>query len=168
MGTEGQTALFLLCIVLGGILGLIYDTLRLLRRMIPHRRIWVQLEDGLYWFLAAFFVFAVLLRENHGQMCFFLLLGLFGGLGLYALVCSHIIMSIGESILRLFQRLFLLLLEVILTPFRLLYLPFRTPIAKCHKFCKKHSQNILQSCRIYAKIKKSTLRRDFHFFRHKP
>ncbi len=168
METEGQTALFLLCVLLGGILGLIYDTLRLLRRMIPHRKLLVQAEDGLYWLLAAFFVFAVLLRKNHGQMCFFLLLGIFGGLGLYALICSHIVMALGEGVLHLIRKLFLLFLEIILTPFRLILLPLRTPFAKCNNFCKKHCQNILHSFRIYAKIKKSRLRRDFRFFRHKP
>lgn len=168
VSVQGQAALFLLCALLGGSMGLLYDGLRLLRRMIPHRRMLVQAEDGIYWMTVAVLVFAVLLRQNHGQIHLFLLLGIFGGMGLYGLTLSRLVMAVGEGVLRLVKRLLLLLLTIVLTPFRLLCLPFRRPAAKIAAFCAKQRKKYLQLCKVYVKIKAGTLRRDIRFLRRKP
>ena len=46
---QGQGSLFLCCLLLGGGMGLVYDGMRLARRILPHGVWAVQIEDGLYW-----------------------------------------------------------------------------------------------------------------------
>ena len=66
-----QARMFLLCIALGGGMGLLYDCLRVFRHSLHHKRFWVQAEDALFWLTAVFLVFGVLLRANSGEVRFF-------------------------------------------------------------------------------------------------
>lgn len=162
---QGQTALFLLCVAMGAGMGLLYDGLRLFRQMLPHSRFLIQLEDGLYWVAVVFAVFQVLLKKNNGEMRFFILLGIFGGMGLYFALVSPFVMAVGQGVLRAIRKLLLLFLTILLTPFRLLWLPFRRPMANLKGYCEQKGKKGLQLCKVYVKIKKDRLRRDIHFLR---
>lgn len=164
---QGQTILFLLCIALGGGMGLLYDALRLLRRLLPHTAFLIQLEDALYWLASLWFVFAALLRQNHGEIRFFILLGLLGGLGLYAMTLSRLVMAVGIGVLQVCKKILFLFFEILWTPFRLLWLPFRRPVTKFGGYCAKRGKNCLQLCKLYVKIKVVSLRRDLRFLRRK-
>lgn len=99
MDIQGQGSLFLCCLLLGVGMGLVYDGMRLARRILPHGVWAVQIEDGLYWAAVALGVFEVLLQENHGEVRFFLLVAIFGGMGLYGTLASPFVMAVGEKVL---------------------------------------------------------------------
>lgn len=168
MDIQGQGGLFLCCLLLGGGMGLVYDGMRLVRRILPHGVWAVQIEDGLYWAAVALGVFEVLLKENHGEVRFFLLVAVFGGMGLYGTLASPLVMGVGEKVLKVIGKLVMLLLTIIFTPFRLVYLAFGRPVGNFVRFCGGKSKKHLQLCKVYVKIKKDTLRRDICFLRRKP
>lgn len=162
-----QARLFLLCIALGGGLGLLYDCLRVFRHALRHKRFWVQAEDALFWVLAVFLVFSVLLRASSGEIRFFSLFGLFGGMGLYFLTLSRLVIAVSDSVLRLAKSLVCLFFQILFTPFRLLFLPFRKPLRKFGGFCASRQKKLLQSVRFYVKMNKKRFRRDFKILRRK-
>lgn len=162
LSLEGQAQLFLLTVLLGGALGLVYDCLRILRRIIVHKRLWIQLEDGLFWLTAVFFVFAVMLGANEGEIRFFAILGMFGGMLLYFLTVSRLVIAISDRVIYVVKKVFLLLFTIIMTPFRLVYLVVHKPLEKAGFFCDKITKKILHSCNFYAKMKMNTVRRDWH------
>ena len=59
---QEQTHLFLITVLGGGILGLLYDAFRILRA-IPHPDIITNLEDLLYWILVALSIFYILFNK---------------------------------------------------------------------------------------------------------
>ena len=132
-----QARLFLLTVLMGGGMGLFYDGLRVFRHALPHKRFWVQAEDGLFWLLAVFLVFGVMLRANGGEIRFFSVFGLFGGMGLYFLTLSPWVIAVSDSIIRVLKYVIGLFFRIIFTPFRLLYLLFRRPLGKIGGFCVK-------------------------------
>lgn len=162
-----QARLFLLCIALGGAMGLLYDCLRVFRHTLRHKRFWVQAEDALFWLLAAFLVFGVLLRANSGEVRVFSLFGLFGGMGLYFLTLSRWVVAASDSVIRLVKYLIGLFFRILFTPFRLLYLPFRKPLRKFGGFCADRQKKLLQSARVYVKMNKRRFRRDWKMLRRK-
>ncbi len=168
LSLSSQAELFLLTVALGGIMGLLYDGLRLFRRMVPHQKGWVQAEDGLYWLLLAPLVFWVLLRENAGKLRLFIFLGLGGGLVLYFSILSPVVLRVGEGILRLGIRLLRLLVDIVLTPFRLLFYVIGRPVGKIGGFCGRKGKKGLQLCKGYVKIRLRNLRRDLCILRKKP
>lgn len=85
-----------------------YDFLRLFRRLLPHGRFWVDMEDLLYWtacFLASFYL---LYYGNNGVIRFFAVLGAGTGMLLY-----------GATIGRFFVKGSFRLITLLLKPFRL-------------------------------------------------
>ncbi|MBM6829858.1 spore cortex biosynthesis protein YabQ [Anaerotignum lactatifermentans] len=168
LSISGQAQLFLLSIALGGAMGWIYDGLRLFRRMMPHGRVLVQTEDALYWLFLAPAVFWVLLKENSGELRFFIFLGLGGGLLLYFLVLSPPVLKVGEGVLRLAARVIRLLFDIIMTPFRLLFYVIGRPAGKIGGFCGRKGKKCLQLCKGYVKIKLRNLRRELAILRKKP
>lgn len=161
LSLQGQAQLFLLTVLLGGALGLVYDCLRVFRHIIPHKRLWVQIEDGLFWLVAVFFVFAVMLGANYGEIRFFSILGMFGGMGLYFLTLSHLVIAVSDRVIYIVKKVLFLLFTIIMTPFRLVYLIIRKPLRKAGFFCDKIKKKVLHSFSFYAKIKLNTVRRDW-------
>ena len=59
----------------GVFLMFLYDFIRAFRMKVKHGRVWILIEDWLFWLLAAFFVFPMIFTLNHGLIRNFL--GLF-------------------------------------------------------------------------------------------
>lgn len=167
LSLHAQAMLFLLTIGMGGGMGLLYDGLRIFRHALPHKPFWIQLEDGLFWFLAVFLVFGVMLHASSGEIRFFSILGLLGGMGLYWLTLSRLVIAVSDRVIRLVNYLLHLLLQILLTPFRLLWIPIRRPAQKIVGFCDKYWKKLLQSCKVCVKIKWNHLRLDWHILRKK-
>ncbi|WP_313528478.1 spore cortex biosynthesis protein YabQ [Anaerotignum sp.] len=161
LSLQGQAQLFLLTVLLGGALGLVYDCLRIFRHIIPHKRLWVQIEDGVFWIGSIFFVFAVMLGANAGEIRFFTILGMFGGMSLYFLTLSRLVIAVSDKVIYVVKKVLLLLFTIVMTPFRLVYLVIRRPLMKAGFFCGKIKKKVLHSCNFYAKIRLNAIRRDW-------
>lgn len=61
----------------------VYDWLRILRRVIPHKGFFVSLEDLLFWAFCAGEVFLLLYRESNGNLRWFAVLGALAGMLVY-------------------------------------------------------------------------------------
>ena len=162
-----QAKLFLLTVAMGGGMGLFYDGLRVFRRELPHKSFWIQVEDGLFWLLSVFLVFGVMLWAGSGEIRFFTILGIFGGMGLYFLALSPVVIAVSDCMLRLVKYCAVLFWRILLTPFRLIFLPFRKPLQKIRGFCAKQGKKLLHSCKLYVKMKLYHLRMDWKIFRRK-
>ena len=167
LSLHAQAQLFLLTILLGGIMGLFYDGLRVFRRALLHKYFWIQLEDGLFWLLAVLLVFRVMLHASSGEIRFFSILGLFGGMGLYWLTLSRPVMAVSDRILYLLRYTIGLLWRIVTTPFHLVWLLLRRPLMKIAGFCGKQRKKLLHSSKVYVKMKIYHLRLHWRIFRRK-
>ena len=165
LSLHAQAQLFLLTILIGGGMGVLYDGLRLFRRTVRHSRFWIQTEDAVFWLLAVFAVFLILLQANAGEVRFFVIFGLFGGMGLYFLTVSRFVLAVSGTIIRAVRQLIRLFLQILFTPFYLLYLPFRRPLSNLRIFCGKQRKKYLQSLRVYVKMKRNRFNRDWKLLR---
>ena len=165
LSLHAQARLFLLTILLGAGMGLVYDGLRIFRHAVPHKLFWIQLEDGLFWFLAVFLVFGVMLRASHGEIRFFSVFGLFGGMGLYWLTLSRLVIALSDRIIFGMKYMTGLFFCIVFTPIRLIFLPFRKPLQKIRGFCGKQRKKLLHSCKVYVRMKLYHLRFDWKIFR---
>ena len=162
-----QAKLFLLTVLMGGGMGLVYDGLRLFRHGLPHKPFWIQIEDGLFWLIAVFLVFGVMLHVGSGEIRFFIILGIFGGMGLYFLTLSAVVMAVSDRVIRLIKYCIVLFLHIVLTPIRLIFLPFRKPLQKIRGFCVKQRKKLLHSFKLCVKMKMYRLQIDWKMFRRK-
>ena len=123
-----------------------YDNLRLLRRLIPHKRFMVDLEDILYWtacFLASFYL---LYYGNDGVIRFFAVSG--AGLGMYLYI-----MTLGKVYVKGCYNIIL----IIMKPFvyirrKMVYTGTRI----CRYIWKKMLTGVIKHFKIKLYRKKST------------
>lgn len=81
IGMEVQ--FFLTSVLWGIILLVIYDVLRIIRRIIKHAWFFVAVEDVLFWIVSAFLIFRMMYEQNNGIIRGFSILGMTLGMVVY-------------------------------------------------------------------------------------
>lgn len=101
-----QGQLFLTGILAGAIVWVLYDLLRLWRRILPRGVVWVAVEDVVFFFLCAMVGFEFLYPQSLGQVKGFLVLAFLVGSVLYQyLVGRHLIRTGSKVIHRVKKRI---------------------------------------------------------------
>lgn len=138
----GQEAVLLgISMLLGAALFLVYDILRIFRRIFPHGAIWIGVEDFCYWILCTAAVFVMLYRENDGMVRGFSLGGVVIGMALYYFLFSRFVIKILVKILRTILGFFGKTGSV-------LFSPFRKAGTKIFLFFKKRLKKIAKAIKI--------------------
>lgn len=98
---------FLTSILWGGILLLIYDILRILRRVIKHGAFLIAVQDMIFWVAASLFIFSMIYRENNGIIRGYSILGMMLGSILYHFALSDFLVKLISK-----------LIQTLLSPFK--------------------------------------------------
>lgn len=138
-----QTAFFLLSVVLGAAMGVVYDVFRVFRILFPPaaKSKPVAFQDVLFWLIYGFCIFCYSSEVCGGSLRFFMFFGSLMGFALYILTIGNfitgILRQIAETVRRILRKVYSLVFE---------------PIVKLLKnLCQKVS---LFFVRIYRKSKK--------------
>ena len=70
-------------LLMGIFITFVYDILRILRRVIPHKGFMVSLEDLAFWIYCAEKVFLMMYHESDGNLRWFAVIGALAGMILY-------------------------------------------------------------------------------------
>lgn len=167
LSLNAQALLFASTVAVGAMLGLLYDMLRILRKAIPHKSFFVQIEDLLYWLTVIFVMFFFMLHKNYGEIRAFSVFGAFLGMAVYFLTVSRLILLVSEQIIRGLTYLVLLFFRIVLTPFRLVWLLVRKPVGKANRFFRTRIKKLLHFGKMYAKIRYTAVRRQLRILRKK-
>lgn len=75
--------------ILGVILMISYDLLRLFRLLVSHGALWTGIEDFVYWMYAAAMTFSLLFWGNSGELRAYVIICVFAGMALYDRIVSR-------------------------------------------------------------------------------
>ena len=132
----------------GALLLFIYDVLRIVRKIVPHKMWLVGVEDLLFWIGSALALFAMLYRENSGYIRGFVIGGVLVGMLLYNLLLSAWI--VAGSVFLLKKILFVLSRPLVWTASL-----FRKPLGfagrkakKLLRFIKKELKKLWKTVKI--------------------
>lgn len=78
---------------------LIYDLIRIFRRLIPHKGMTISVIDFFYWIFAGFYLFAMIYCKNDGIIRGYAILGVFAGMYFYHCTISRYLVNFGVKIL---------------------------------------------------------------------
>jgi len=98
-----ELRLFGIMLFCGMALYLLYDLLRIGRRIRKRGVFAVSVQDFLFWFVAGIVVFCLLLRYNYGIVRVYALGGVVVGACLYHLTFGRFFVSLGTKIVLLFH-----------------------------------------------------------------
>ena len=87
-------------VLLGAVLFLLYDILRIFRRIVPHGNVWIGVEDFIYWLICTAAVFVMLYQKNDGMVRGFAFGGMIVGMLLYYALLSRMVIKINVTVLK--------------------------------------------------------------------
>lgn len=83
-----QVKFFLMSVAWGAILLVMYDCLRIFRKVVKHGAVLMSIEDIIYWTISSVLIFRMMYRLNDGIIRGFSLLGILIGMVLYKYTIS--------------------------------------------------------------------------------
>lgn len=139
---------FLVSIAWGVILFVLYDCLRIFRKVVDHGVVMLSLEDIVYWTISAVLIFRMMYRFNNGVIRGFSMLGILLGMVTYKYTISEYVVRWISIVLIKIKDLFIRILHIISKPARLLFGGMqkwlkRLWLTLCHKFLP--IRNIVQN-----------------------
>jgi len=133
----GEVYIFLYAVVGGLIIAFLYDVLRIKRRAIKTGAIIVSLEDIIYWFVAAVFLFITVYKSNSGEMRGYIFIGNVIGVILYESLFSKIIIASSVMIINTIKKVLLFLWRILSYPFKLIFKVLAVPTSFIFKLVLK-------------------------------
>lgn len=115
-----QVSMFLGALVLGVVLGCLYDFFRITRLAFVFPAILILFEDLLFFIFSSIILFSYLLRASDGQVRYFVLAGVVLGWAGYYFTVGKLVMRCSESIIGLLRKV----IGFILRPFRWIWKKF--------------------------------------------
>ncbi len=99
-----QLSMLIISILLGIAMGLTYDLVRILRRIVSHNNILIFLQDIIYWIIWAFVVIDKIHIFNSGEVRIYIFLGIGVGILVYAYTIGWVLRKIVSHILCLRKK----------------------------------------------------------------
>ncbi len=162
-----QAGIFLCVFAAGVISGICYDLIELLRLCVKHGKAAVCIEDVMYWIVVIVLLFLFLLDKNYADIKLFNILGFFLGMLAYKFTMSRAVMKVLIIAARIVRLAVKLLLEIIFTPFRLIWLVIGNPVMTLECALERCLKKVLHSGHIYAKINRNRIAGQMRFIRRK-
>lgn len=150
-----KDTLFLLQAVgVGAGITFLYDWLRTLRRVIPHKQFAVSLEDLIFWIFCAIQVFLWMYRVTNGGMRWFAVVGALAGMWLYKKLFSRIFVKGSSWVLSRILVILSKVLGILLKPLKWILSRMRTAGSRLGREKKK----ILGNFKIWLKSRLRALK----------
>lgn len=117
--SEGQFLFY--CFIAGICITVVYDCLRIFRRVKRHGTFWIAMEDLLFWIGAAIFLFYVLYETNNGVIRWFSVAGAAIGMLVYKYVIGEHLVEIMSTIIKRIQDIVSRVLKTLFRPAKRLF-----------------------------------------------
>lgn len=109
------------CFLSGICITVVYDCLRIFRRVKRHGTFWVAIEDLIFWFGAAIFLFYVLYETNNGVIRWFSIAGAAVGMLIYKYAIGEHLVEIMSTIIKRIQDVVSKFLKILFRPAKRLF-----------------------------------------------
>ena len=143
-----ESVFWFYCFLTGIGITLVYDLIRIARRVIPHIGFFVALEDGIFWVYACITIFLLLYRMNNGTLRWFAVFGLAAGMWIYKKVFGDFLVNFMSTFI---QRTLHLVVHLISVPLKLVKRPIFKGLRLLGK-CKTGVKNKLTRIKKQGKI----------------
>lgn len=130
-----QASLFLVFVLNGIIIGLVFDIFRILRKSFKTSDIITTIEDILFWIITGIIILYSIFVFNNGEIRFFMFIGIFLGVMLYILLLSNYIIKVSVKIIFLAKKIVAFIFKIIIFPVRSTYKIIKNILKKPILFC---------------------------------
>ncbi len=125
---SSQALLFITSIEIGIVMGMIFDFIRVIRKIVKHPNIFVQIEDLLYWMSCGLVGFYMLYITNYADIRSFVFIGIILGAVFYFATFSIVFMKAATVIINYVKVLLKKLWQLFLVPMKWCIKTIKRPI----------------------------------------
>ncbi len=170
LSVKNQVYVFILCMVIGILAGLVYDLFKIVRKSIKHKNLFIQIEDLIYWILITFISFLILLYKNNGEVRMYGVIGLFIGYGINEYFLSSYTVSIGLKVVNYIVIVVKQFIKLIMFPIKVILKLLEKPMSIVNKkgkskICK--IKNMLKKFKNKLQFKLRVIRRNINILKEK-
>lgn len=151
--TVNQAYLFVIFILNGILIGLIFDIFRILRKSFTTPNFVTYIEDAIFWTISAISVLYTLFVFNNGEIRGYIFIGLLFGIVIYMLFFSRIIIKISVKVILFFKNIIYTVLKLVSYPFLVILKFMNKILIKPTKFVKNRIYNVKNSLKNCQKLK---------------
>lgn len=130
-----QANLFLIFVINGAIIGLVFDIFRILRKSFKTSDIITIIEDILFWIITGIIILYSIFIFNDGEIRFFMFIGILLGVMLYMLILSQHIIKISVRIILTMKRILTFIFKILISPIQAIYKIIKNILKKPILFC---------------------------------
>ena len=116
---NSQIGIFLIYLIAGVLICLLYDIFRALRKTVKTPDLVTYMEDTIFWILVAIFLIYLIFVLNSGEIRFFMFIAICLGGIVYYFTLSKYFMNISVHILTFVKIILKKLLSILLIPLKL-------------------------------------------------
>lgn len=122
MDTQALSQLhsFFIFILVGFLIGILFDIFRISRRTFKTSNIVTNIEDVLFWILSGLLFIFSLFKFNNGNIRVYILVGLIIGISIYMLIFSKIVINTLVKIVTIIKRIISYFIKILLCPINFL------------------------------------------------
>ena len=154
--------MFLIFILNGIIIGIIFDIFRILRKSFKTPNIVTYIEDVMFWVISALIVMYSLFVFNNGEFRAYIFIGILLGACIYMLFFSKIVINVSVAIIDFVKKCILFIIKIVSYPAKIIYNfirkiiinPIMKIITKFNKMVVENTKKVYNSKKA-LKIKKT-------------
>lgn len=162
VSTAQEWQFFLWSLLAGGLLAVIYDFLRISRKMVPTKDFIVNIEDILFCILAALVLFATAFLKNDGKIRWQGFIGALTGFVTYRLTIRNFFVNSSVFLIGWAMKILFFILKIILFPVMLIYKILRRPFALVAWYSRKGMRRAAAA----ARVRKGQMRQKWRNTKH--
>ena len=129
-----QAYLFLIFILNGILIGILFDVFRILRRSFKTPNFVTYIEDIIFWLASTLSIIYSLFVFNNGEIRGYIFIGLIFGIVTYMLFFSKIIMKISIKIILFLKQVFKFLYKILSYTVKIILNPLKFLMKKLFSF----------------------------------
>lgn len=120
-----QGYLFLIFILIGIIIGILFDIFRILRKAFKTSDFMTYIQDILFWIISGIILIYSIFVFNNGELRAYIFLSLFIGIITYMLTISRYFIKLNVVILNAIKNIFIWILKIVTYPFKIIFKLFK-------------------------------------------
>lgn len=153
-----QAYLFLIFIINGIVIGLLFDLFRILRRSFKTSDLITYIQDILFWILTGFILLYSIFTFSNGEVRFYMFLGVFLGCLIYMLMISKYFININVRIIKILKNIICKIFSIIIFPINLIISFIKKILFKPINFITINTKNIKKELKNVFKIPKKKIK----------
>ena len=111
-----QAYLFLIFIVNGIIIGVLFDFFRILRKTIKTKDAITYIQDILFWILTGFIILYSTFTFNNGEIRIFMFIAILIGVIFYMTLISSYVIKVNVTIINFIKNILQKIFNILITP----------------------------------------------------